>query len=390
MFSRRTNWKLIPNKYTLALQEIRSSGEPLIDLTISNPTECALAYDSKAILNAFQNANALNYEPEAKGLLNARQEVVRYYRDEHNVTVDPNAVILTTSTSEAYSYIFRLLCNPQEEVLVPKPSYPLFDFLGDLQDVRLIPYSLHYAQGWFIDFESLKRALTSKTRAILLVHPNNPTGSYVKPEEVQRLNAFCLENELALIVDEVFLDYSLENRPRISFVGNHDALTFTLSGLSKTAALPQMKVAWMVTTGPTNQTQAALERLEVIADTYLSLGSPTQCAFPQLLVQRKTLQPQLLNRIRNNWACLKSSLRDIRECEPLDVEGGWYAVLRINRKVSDEDLSIELMRQAGVIVHPGHFYDFPNDGYLVVSLISQEQDFRNGIDKLLKHLASAK
>ncbi len=390
MFSRRTNWKLTPNKYTLALQEIRSSGEPLIDLTISNPTECALAYDSKAILNAFQNANALNYEPEAKGLLNARQEVVRYYRDEHNVTVDPNAVILTTSTSEAYSYIFRLLCNPQEEVLVPKPSYPLFDFLGDLQDVRLIPYSLHYAQGWFIDFESLKRALTSKTRAILLVHPNNPTGSYVKPEEVQRLNAFCLENELALIVDEVFLDYSLENRPRISFVGNHDALTFTLSGLSKTAALPQMKVAWMVTTGPTNQTQAALERLEVIADTYLSLGSPTQCAFPQLLVQRKTLQPQLLNRIRNNWACLKSSLRDIRECEPLDVEGGWYAVLRINRKVSDEDLSIELMRQAGVIVHPGHFYDFPNDGYLVVSLISQEQDFRNGIDKLLKHLASAK
>jgi alanine-synthesizing transaminase len=390
MFSRRTNWKLTPNKYTLALQEIRSSGEPLIDLTISNPTECALAYDSKAILNAFQNANALHYEPEAKGLLNARQEVVRYYRDEHNVTVDPNAVILTTSTSEAYSYIFRLLCNPQEEVLVPKPSYPLFDFLGDLQDVRLIPYSLHYAQGWFIDFELLKRALTSKTRAILLVHPNNPTGSYVKPEEVQRLNAFCLENELALIVDEVFLDYSLENRPRISFVGNHDALTFTLSGLSKTAALPQMKVAWMVTTGPTNQTQAALERLEVIADTYLSLGSPAQCAFPQLLVQRKTLQPQLLNRIRNNWACLKSSLRDIRECEPLDVEGGWYAVLRINRKVSDEDLSIELMRQAGVIVHPGHFYDFPNDGYLVVSLISQEQDFRNGIDKLLKHLASAK
>jgi alanine-synthesizing transaminase len=390
MFSRRTNWKLTPNKYTLALQEIRSSGEPLIDLTISNPTECALAYDSKAILNAFQNANALHYEPEAKGLLNARQEVVRYYRDEHNVTVDPNAVILTTSTSEAYSYIFRLLCNPQEEVLVPKPSYPLFDFLGDLQDVRLIPYSLHYAQGWFIDFELLKRALTSKTRAILLVHPNNPTGSYVKPEEVQRLNAFCLENELALIVDEVFLDYSLENRPRISFVGNHDALTFTLSGLSKTAALPQMKVAWMVTTGPTNQTQAALERLEVIADTYLSLGSPAQCAFPQLLVQRKTLQPQLLNRIRNNWACLKSSLRDIRECEPLDVEGGWYAVLRINRKVSDEHLSIELMRQAGVIVHPGHFYDFPNDGYLVVSLISQEQDFRNGIDKLLKHLASAK
>ena len=390
MFSQRTGWKLTPNKYTQALEEIRSSGKPLIDLTISNPTECGLAYDSKAILDAFQNTNALNYEPDAKGLLSARQEVARYYGEEHNITVDPNAVILTTSTSEAYSYIFRLLCNPQEEVLVPKPSYPLFDFLADLQDVELIPYSLHYAHGWFIDFESLRRALTSKTRAILLVHPNNPTGSYVKSEEVQQLNALCRENNVALIVDEVFLDYSLEIRPRRSFVGNHDALTFTLSGLSKTAALPQMKVAWMVTTGPNTQTQTALERLEVIADTYLSLSSSAQRAFPQLLAQRKTLQPQLLNRIRNNWTYLRSSLREILGCEPLDVEGGWYAVLRICQKVSDEDLSIELMQHAGVIVHPGHFYDFPNDGYLVVSLISQEQDFRNGIDKLLKHLASSK
>ena len=390
MFSQRTNWKLTPNKFTRALEEIRSSNRPLIDLTISNPTTCGLAYDSQAILRAFQNANAFNYEPQAKGLLNARQEVAHYYRDEHNEPVDPNAVILTTSTSEAYSYIFRLLCDPQDEVLVPKPSYPLFDFLGDLQDVKLIPYSLHYAQGWFIDFESLRQALTAKTRAILLVHPNNPTGSYVKSEEVRYLNALCREKQLALIVDEVFLDYSLENRPRKSFVGNYEALTFTLSGLSKTAALPQMKVAWMVATGPDAPTHAALERLEIIADTYLSLSSPTQWAFPELLAQRKTLKPQLLKRIRNNWAHLNSSLRDNRVCTLLDVEGGWYAALRINRNVSDDDLSIELMQQAGVIVHPGHFYDFPKDGHLVVSLISREQDFENGIDKLLKHLASRK
>src|SRR5580704_5175331 len=353
MFSERTNWKLTRNEYTRALEEMRSSGESLIDLTVSNPTECGLRYDSAVILQAFQIEQAMAYQPEAKGLLLARQEVARYYREDHGETVDPQSVLLTTSTSEAYSFVFRLLCNPQDEILVPKPSYPLFDFLGDLQDVKLRPYSLQYAHGWFIDFESVERALTSRTRAVLLVHPNNPTGSYVKGEEVVRLNELCLERDLALIVDEVFLDYALVGQARKSFVGNGDVLTFTLSGLSKIAALPQMKVAWMVTTGPEALVRPALERLEVIADTYLSLSSPTQLAIPRLLEQRRSLRAQLLERIRQNWAALESMLAGERSLELLEPEGGWYAVFRVAGGRSDEDLAIEIMRKARVLVHPG-------------------------------------
>jgi len=379
MFSERTNWKLTRNEYTRALEEMRSSGESLIDLTVSNPTECGLRYDSAVILQAFQIEQAMAYQPEAKGLLLARQEVARYYREDHGETVDPQSVLLTTSTSEAYSFVFRLLCNPQDEILVPKPSYPLFDFLGDLQDVKLRPYSLQYAHGWFIDFESVERALTSRTRAVLLVHPNNPTGSYVKGEEVVRLNELCLERNLALIVDEVFLDYALVGQTRKSFVGNGDVLTFTLSGLSKIAALPQMKVAWMVTTGPEALVRPALERLEVIADTYLSLSSPTQLAIPRLLEQRRSLRAQLLERIRQNWAALESMLAGERSLELLEPEGGWYAVFRVAGGRSDEDLAIEIMRKARVLVHPGHFYDFPGEGYLIVSLIVAQENFRNGM-----------
>jgi alanine-synthesizing transaminase len=379
MFSERTNWKLTRNEYTRALEEMRSSGESLIDLTVSNPTECGLRYDSAVILQAFQIEKAMAYQPEAKGLLVARQEVARYYREDHGETVDPQSVLLTTSTSEAYSFVFRLLCNPQDEILVPKPSYPLFDFLGDLQDVKLRPYSLQYAHGWFIDFESVERALTSRTRAVLLVHPNNPTGSYVKGEEVVRLNELCLERNLALIVDEVFLDYALVGQARKSFVGNGDVLTFTLSGLSKIAALPQMKVAWMVTTGPEALVRPALERLEVIADTYLSLSSPTQLAIPRLLEQRRSLRAQLLERIRQNWAALESMLAGERTLELLEPEGGWYAVFRVAGGRSDEDLAIEIMRKARVLVHPGHFYDFPGEGYLIVSLIVAQENFRNGM-----------
>lgn len=386
MFSQRTNWKLSPNKYTQALEEMRSSGKQFFDLTISNPTQCGLRYDAKAILEAFQNPKSLAYEPEAKGLLAARKEVARYYQEDHDVLVDPDSLVLTTSTSEAYSYVFRLLCNPQDEILVLKPSYPLFDFLGGLQDVTLVPYSLEYAHGWFIDFQSVLRALTERTRAVLLVHPNNPTGSYVHSEEVQQLNDLCGERNLALIVDEVFLDYPLADQPRKTFAANQDSLTFTLSGLSKIAALPQMKVAWVSTTGPATLVRPALDRLEVIADTYLSLNSPTQWAFPTLFEQRRSLQPQLLDRIRENWRQLKSLVSGNSSCELLDTEGGWYAVLRIPGERSDEDLAIELLQRAHVLVHPGHFYDFPSDRYFVISLIAPGGDFQQGISCLFEYL----
>jgi alanine-synthesizing transaminase len=386
MFSQRTNWKLTPNKYTRALEEMRASGGPLIDLTVSNPTECGFAYDAAAILRSFQKEKSLAYEPEAKGLRTAREAVTEYYREEHGAAVDPESLILTTSTSEAYSHVFRLLCDPHDEILVPKPSYPLFEFLGDLQDVELVPYALQYAHGWFLDFASARRSLTPRTRAILLVHPNNPTGSYVKAEEVERLNGLCRGENLALIVDEVFLDYPLSGDARKTFTGNRDALTFTLSGLSKISALPQMKVAWVATSGPESLTRPALERLEIIADTYLSLSSTVQWALPELLAQRRTLQPQMQQRVRANWAQLQTLARGKR-CEVLESEGGWYGVLRTPRALSGENLAIEIMQRAQVLVHPGHFYNFPSDDFLVVSLIVSTDQFEQGMSRLSAILA---
>jgi alanine-synthesizing transaminase len=389
MFSQRTNWKLSRNRFTQISEGLRASGTKLLDLSVSNPTECGFHYDTHAILSAFQNLNALMYDPQPKGLLSARKEVAGYYLQDHRVRLDPESIFLTTSTSEAYSYVFRLLCNFQDEILVPKPSYPLFDFLADLQDVVLIPYSLEYAHGWLLDFHSIVRALSPRTRAILLVHPNNPTGSYLCDEEVRRLYEICRERELALIVDEVFLDYSFHGSSPKTFTANHDALTFTLSGLSKIAALPQMKVAWVATTGPTSLVTAALNRLEVIADTYLSLNAPTQWAFPTLFEQRRFLQPQLLRRIRENHDNLQRMIASQSACELLDASGGWYAVLRVPARRTDEDLVIDLLQKHHVVVYPGHFYDFPNDGFLVASLIAPAEVFQEGISRLVRFLENS-
>jgi alanine-synthesizing transaminase len=386
MFSKRTGWKLTHNRITIAQQEMREAGIHVLDLTVSNPTRCGLPYDAETILGAFRNPAAMDYDPQPKGLLSAREAVSRYYYEAHGAAVGPESILLTTSTSEAYSYVFRLLCNPGDEVLVPKPSYPLFDFLADLQDVTLAPFSLVYGHDWLIDFQSLIRGVTSRTRAILLVHPNNPTGSFVRPEEAAILNKFCREHNLALVVDEVFLDYPHDDARRPTFASNREALTFTLSGLSKISGLPQMKVAWVVTTGPEKHVKPALARLEIVADTYLSLNEPAQLATPLLLEQRKNIQPALLERIRKNREELSRQLAKRKTCEPLDVEGGWYGVLRVPATQSDEDLAIALLRQRAVLVHPGHFYDFPSDGYLVVSLITPVREFREGIARVLEHM----
>jgi alanine-synthesizing transaminase len=383
MFSRRTNWPLTPNRLTQVLSEVRASGAPLLDLTISNPTRVGLRYDEQSILGAFQNPNSLSYDPEPKGLLTARQEVARYYQHDHGISLDPERIVLTTSTSEAYSYVFRLLCNPGEEVLVPKPSYPLFDFLGNLQDVSLAAYSLEYADGWFIDFSSLIRKITPQTRAILLVHSNNPTGSFVREEELQRLNAICIEHNLALIVDEVFLDFSFTKKPARSFAGNTAALTFTLSGLSKISALPQMKIAWLAVSGPEALCTSAIERLAIIADTYLSLSAPAQYALPVLLEQRRSIQPQILQRVRENRAVLEKLAAQQTGCKLLHADAGWTAVIRTPSGTSDEELGIKLLREHHVLVHPGHFYDFTSDGFIVVSLLTPVANFRDGIQRLL-------
>ena len=273
MFSRRTNWQLTPNAFSRALDEVRASGQPIFDLTVSNPTGAGVQLDPDIVLGALANPDAMRYEPQPLGVLEARKAVCQYYRESHDVSdLDPQQLVLTTSTSEAYSYVFRLLCNPSDEILVPKPSYPLFEFLADLSDVKLVPYPLIYDHGWQIDFDSLYKAATSLTRAVILVHPNNPTGSYVSTEEKSALNSFCSSHDLALIVDEVFLDYAHDGARRFSFASNTDALTFTLSGLSKISALPQMKLAWVATSGPSELVAHAGARLEIIADTFLSMN----------------------------------------------------------------------------------------------------------------------
>jgi len=389
MFSRRTAWKLTPNRFTEAQRELAVADREVLDLTISNPTRASLRYAEESILRSLANPKALDYDPQPRGLRSARRAVAAYYREQHReLHIDPESLVLTTSTSEGYSYVFRLLCNPGDEVMVPKPSYPLLEFLAGLQDVNLVPYPLIYDHGWQIDFPSIHKAVTDQTRAIVVVHPNNPTGSYVSDTERSALNKVCREHNLWLIVDEVFLDYAHDGLPRPTFAANQDALTFTLSGLSKISGLPQMKLAWIATSGPkdTAQVNTALARLEVIADTYLSMSAPIQLAAPMLLEQRKHIQPQLLDRLRANLKELDRQLAIQKNCRRLNVEGGWYAVLRVPVTQSDEELAINMLRKLSVLVHPGHFYDFPDDGYLIVSLITPKEDFGQGMGRILELL----
>ena len=386
MFSSRTNWPLAPNRLSTALEKHRASGRELLDLTASNPTNIGLRYDAQAILAALSNPNALEYRPDARGMRIARDVVSAYYR-ERGAHIDPERLVLTTSTSEGYSFVFRLLCDPGDEVLVPVPSYPLFEFLADIQDVRLRPYPLFYDHGWHLDVHALTTAAGERTRAIMLVHPNNPTGSYVKPAEAEQLRAICAQRGLALVVDEVFLDFVHDGHAGATLSQNSGALTFTLSGLSKIAGLPQMKFAWIAVSGPEDLARQAMARLEVIADTYLSTNAPIQLAAPVLFAQRHDFHRQLMARIRANLAELDRQLAAQKACARLRIEAGWYAVLRVPATRSDEDLVIELLEQKSVLVHPGHFYDFPADGYLVLSLIAREEEFREGVKRLLGYIA---
>jgi alanine-synthesizing transaminase len=385
MFSDRTNWKLTPNRLTEALEEVRSSGAPVLDLTVSNPTRVGLHYDERLILESLASPYAMDYDPQPKGLPGARAAVAAYYQTVHRLQhFDPDRLVLTTSTSEGYSFVFRLLCNPGDELLVPKPSYPLFEFLADLQDVKLVPYPLIFDHGWQMDFPSLEGVVTKRSRAVVVVHPNNPTGSYVHPHEQESLNQFCRKHGLALIADEVFLDYAHNLAPERSFAANQEVLTFTLSGVSKISALPQMKVAWIATSGPAAEVERAQARLEVISDTYLSMNAPIQWALPALLKQRTSIQQQLLDRVRANLAEFDRQLAAQPTCHRLSVEAGWYAILRVPVIQTDEELVVDLLRRKSVLVHPGHFYDFPRDGFLVLSLITAEAEFLEGIERLFE------
>jgi alanine-synthesizing transaminase len=381
MFADRTNWNLKPNRLAEALERQKSSGRKLLDLSASNPTECGFSYNAPAIMRALCSPASLQYHPDPRGMKSARQAVSAYYSARgERVSIDE--MLLIASTSEAYSFVFRLLCNPGDELLIPTPSYPLFDFLADINDIKLIRYSLFYDHGWHIDLHALKQAITPRTRGMILVHPNNPTGHFTKPEEIAQLNEICAANQMAIIADEVFLDFSLDSSQK-SFVSNSAALTFAMSGISKVSGLPQMKLAWLAVNGPEEMKREGLARLEMIADTYLSLNAPIQLAAPVLLQQRSAFQQQLMGRVRNNLAELDAQLAQERKVSRLEVEGGWYAVLRIPATRPDEELAIELLEKYDVYLHPGHFYDFSGDGHMIVSLITPEPDFSEGLRRIL-------
>ena len=384
MFSSRTNWSLTPNRLSELLRERRARGLPILDLTESNPTRCGFALDGEEILAPLHNPRALTYEPDPRGLRTAREAVAQYY-SERGVHLDPDQIFLTTSTSEAYSFVFRLLANPGDKILAPQPSYPLFDFLGALNDVEVLPYPLVYDEGWQVDLEALASRWESRSRAVLVVHPNNPTGSYIQKRELGRMIEICHQNRAAIIADEVFADYGFgaDAERVVTHAQNSEALTFTLSGLSKISALPQMKLGWIVVNGPPELRSQAQARLEVIADTYLSVSAPVALATPQWLAHRRAIQSQILERVQANLRKLDELLTPGLPVSRLRVEGGWYAILRVPSTRSDEDWAAELLTQEGVSVHPGHFYDFPSEGFLVLSLLPAREVFEDALSKAI-------
>jgi aspartate/methionine/tyrosine aminotransferase len=389
-FSQRTNWNTEESDLARAHRNRIASGLPIADLTASNPTRCGFVYPP-SLLAALTSPRALFYDPEPCGLLPARQAVSAYYAD-HGVRIDPQQIVLTTSTSEAYSFLFRLLCDPGDEILILQPGYPLFDFLAALDDVCLTAAPLIYENGWQIDPESIRRAITPRTRAIVVVHPNNPTGHFTKPSEAAQLARLCRDFHLSLIVDEVFLDYTFSATPPATFArGLEGVPVYVVSGLSKIAALPQMKAAWIVVTGPDPDRAQALARLEVIADTFLSMNAPVQWALPAWLAGRSAIQQQIRTRVAANLATLDRNLDQAiataSAVQRLALEAGWYAILRIPA-LNPDDHTVLALLDRGVWLHPGYFFGLPDSGWLVLSLLAPEPEFSNGVAILIDYLGT--
>ncbi|MBV9768431.1 MAG: pyridoxal phosphate-dependent aminotransferase [Bryobacterales bacterium] len=381
LFSSRLDWDLAPNRLSRLLTQKRSAGAAILDLTESNPTSAGIAYPADAILTALADARSLRYEPSAAGMPAARAAISGYYGG----LVSPDRILLTAGTSEAYGFVFKLLADPGDEVLIPSPSYPLFDYLAALDSVRTVPYPLVYNGAWSIDFERLTSSVTSRSRALVLVNPNNPTGSFLKQSELAPIVALCRRHNLALVSDEVFADYICNTGSGLvrSLTGVDEVLTFCLSGLSKVAALPQLKLGWIVTGGPPGDRKSALERLELIADTYLSVSSPVQWAAPALLALRGELQRQILARVETNRAHLANQIGSTSPWKLLGAEGGWYAILEAPRIQSEEEWVLSLLASDGVLVQPGFFFDFAREAFLVISLLTPEDVFREGTRRIL-------
>jgi hypothetical protein len=365
-----------PNRIAAALEEHRRSGRPVLDLTETNPTRVGLPMPEAEIRAALADARALRYEPTPFGHAAARAAVAAYHGD----AVPPEQIVLTASTSEAYALLFKLLADPGDRVLVPVPSYPLFGYLAGLESVETVPYPCAWEDdGWFVDFASLEKRFDDRTRALLIVSPNNPTGAMLRRDEADRLLALCRDRGLALVADEVFADHVFTDAPSRarSLAGRDEALVFVLGGLSKTCLLPQVKAAWIAASGPADMLDEALGRLEVVTDTYLSVNTPVQLALPRLLALRDVIRPPLMARLTANRATLEQALRG-SAATPLPVDGGWSAVVRVPRHPDEEERTLRLLKRHGLRVHPGFFFDFPAEAFLVVSLLGPEDDFTRG------------
>jgi len=385
--SRFEKWNLEANRLSLLLEEKKQKGVKIFDLTASNPTAVGFDYPAEDILRALTQPQILQYEPHPRGLLSTRQAVAEYYRRRGEL-VEPEQIHLTVSTSEAYTFLFKLLADPGQHILVPQPSYPLFDFLAGLEGIELLPYRLYYNEEWRIDFDSIADAVTEQTRAIIWVNPNNPTGSFIKREEAAQLRQICVTQSLALIVDEVFSDYAFlpQMNQKASLVGESEMLTLVMSGLSKILGLPQMKLGWIVINGPEKLRRQAQEYLELIADTYLSVSTPVQHAAPHWLKLTTPLQEQIRRRVYGNLLFLQTQLDGHSTCRLLRAEGGWYAILQSDAFIPEEDLILMLLEKDNVLVHPGYFFDFATEGFLIVSLLPSAEIFNEGVSRILKRI----
>ncbi len=385
-FARRTDWDLRPNKISRILEDFKKRGQAFWDLTQSNPTVCGFSYPVDQLLTGLANPQSLVYAPSAQGLLETREALAAYYQRQ-GIKLSPRQIFLTASSSEAYSFVFRLLADPQDLVLFPAPSYPLFDFLADLNDVGTGGYPLFYDGQWAIDLCQLENNITPRTKAVVVVNPNNPTGNYIKGGELESLNRICQKASLALISDEVFFDYTFDQKQSfISLAGNKENLTFTLGGLSKALGLPQMKLSWIAVTGPKAIAEDAIARLEMIADTYLSVNTPSQNALAGWLNLRCVIQEQIRSRTAVNREFLLKSFAQETLGTVLQVQGGWYMIIKLPDGFDEEGIVEALLLKDQVYVHPGYFFNFSDEPYLILSLLPPEEIFRQGVNKILNRL----
>jgi alanine-synthesizing transaminase len=383
MFSERVPRSLETNRITRAVRRAREAQHALIDLTTTNPTTIGIEYPAN-ILQPLADPAATVYRPQPFGLAAARAAVARDY-GRKGLHIDPDRIVLTSSTSEAYSLLFKLLCAPHgDTVLVPVPSYPLFEHLTILDGVERTAYRLDYHGRWSVVADDLDRCWTKNTRAVLAVSPNNPTGSVLSADELDALASRCAERGTALILDEVFADYPLAAGSAARRPAHSDGLVFRLGGLSKSAGLPQVKLGWIAVEGPDRLVRDALDRLEVIGDAYLSVSTPVQVAAPALIESGAVVREQILQRIRANDDELRTMARLHPAVDVLTTEGGWSTVIRVPATRSEENLVIDLLEQDHVLVHPGFFFDFPHEAFVVVSLLPKPDAFGEGVRRLLE------